>query len=90
MPATKSRTVSLFKNGKSQALRIPKEFEFDASEAVVTRSKNGTLTVVPLEKKPTFAEFLNEWAKEDLSTEERTIPEIKDLPLKPIDPRFLH
>tara|TARA_B110000037_G_scaffold120215_2_gene137362 strand:+ start:5038 stop:5208 length:171 start_codon:yes stop_codon:yes gene_type:complete len=53
---------------------------------VVTRSKNGTLTVVPLEKKPTFAEFLDEWAKEDLSTEERTIPEIKDLPLKPIDP----
>jgi len=86
MPATKSRTVSLFKNGRSQALRIPKEFEFDAKEAVITRSKNGTLTIEPLEKKPTFAEFLVEWAKEDLTTDERTIPEIEDLPLKPIDP----
>ncbi len=86
MPATNSRTVNLFTNGKSQALRIPKEFKFDADQAVVTRSKNGTLTIAPLDKKPSFAEFLVEWAKEDLSAEERTIPEIEDLPLKPIDP----
>lgn len=86
MPATKSRTVSLFKNGKSQALRIPKEFELDACQATITRSKNGTLTVTPIEKEKTFAEFLAEWAKEDLTEEERTMPEIEDLPLKPIDP----
>jgi len=86
MPATKSRTVSLFKNGKSQALRIPKEFELDAKEAKITRAKNGTLTITPIEKEKTFAEFLIEWAKEDLTEEERTMPEIEDLPLKPIDP----
>jgi len=86
MPATRSRTVSLFKNGKSQALRIPKEFELDAKEAKITRSKNGTLTITPIEKEKTFAEFLAEWAKEEVDPKDLEWPEIEDLPLKPIDP----
>ncbi len=86
MPQLQSRTVSLFKNGKNQALRIPKEFEFDAEEAVITRSKNGTLKVVPLEKKQTLAELFDKWAKEDNDPAEFDFPEIEDLPLKDIDP----
>ncbi len=86
MPQLQSRTVSLFKNGKNQALRIPKEFEFDAEEAVITRSKNGTLTISPIEKKQTLAELLDQWTKEDIDSEELDFPEIEDLPLKDIDP----
>jgi len=85
MPATKSRTVSLFKNGKSQALRIPKEFELDAKEAKITRAKNGTLTIEPVKEK-SFRELLAEWAKEEVDPKDLEWPEIEDLPLKPIDP----
>ncbi len=85
MPAIKSRTVSLFKNGKSQALRIPKEFEFDAKEAVITRGEGGQLTIAPVKEK-TFREWLNEWAEEDTDSEDLEWPEIEDLPPKPIDP----
>lgn len=36
------RRVRLFRNGRSQAVRIPREFEFDA-EAVVMRREGNTL-----------------------------------------------
>ena len=38
------RRVSLFRNGRNQALRIPREFELDADEAVV-RQEGGRLVV---------------------------------------------
>jgi len=87
MPTLQSRTVSLFTNGKSQALRIPKDFEFDAEKAVITRSKNGTLTVTPVREK-NFCELLDEWAKEDIDPAELTMPEIEDLPPKSLDHLF--
>lgn len=31
------RVVSLFRNGRNQAVRIPREFELDADEAVIRR-----------------------------------------------------
>lgn len=87
MPKTKSRTVSLFTNGKSQALRIPKEFEFDAQKATITRSKNGILTIAPVKEK-TFSELIDEWAKEDIDPAELTMPEIDDLPPESLDHLF--
>ncbi len=51
MPATKSRTVSLFKNGKSQALRIPKEFRLDGKHVEIERrGASLILTPIPEEK----------------------------------------
>ena len=43
------RNVSLFKNGRNQALRIPKEFEFDCDEAII-RKEGDRLIVVPVRK----------------------------------------
>ncbi|MEX2502826.1 MAG: AbrB/MazE/SpoVT family DNA-binding domain-containing protein [Trueperaceae bacterium] len=31
------RKVRLFRNGRNQAIRIPREFEFDSDEAIVRR-----------------------------------------------------
>ena len=87
MLESKSRTVNLFTNGKSQALRIPKEFEFDASKAMITRSKNGTLTIVPV-KERTFCELIDEWATEDIDPAELTMPAVEDLPPKSLDHLF--
>ncbi len=86
MPKLESRTVSLFKNGRNQALRIPKDFEFDTREAVITRSKDGkSLTVTPVRYK-TFGDLFKEWEAEGLNDEELEFPEIEDLPPKDIDP----
>lgn len=43
------RHVRLFRNGRNQALRIPREFEFEESEAIV-RKDGDRLIVEPVRK----------------------------------------
>jgi antitoxin VapB len=43
------RHVRLFRNGRNQALRIPREFELPGSEAII-RKEGDRLIVEPLEK----------------------------------------
>jgi len=56
----KGRTVRLFRNGRNQAVRIPVEFEIDASEAVM-RKDGDRLIIEPLQK-TLFAALLADWA----------------------------
>ena len=42
--------VKLFRNGRNQALRIPREFELDASVAIMRR-EDGQLIIEPLPQK---------------------------------------
>jgi antitoxin VapB len=43
------RHVKLFRNGRNQALRIPREFELDGDEAIV-RKEGDRLIVEPVRK----------------------------------------
>jgi antitoxin VapB len=43
------RHVRLFRNGRNQALRIPREFELDGDEAIIR--KDGNRLIVELVKK---------------------------------------
>jgi antitoxin VapB len=43
------RYVRLFRNGRNQALRIPREFELEGDEAIV-RKEGDRLTVEPVRK----------------------------------------
>ena len=43
------RHVRLFRNGRNQALRIPREFEFEGDEAIV-RKEGHRLIVEPVRK----------------------------------------
>lgn len=42
----KERRVKIFKNGSNQAVRIPREFEFDSSE-VILRKEGARLILEP-------------------------------------------
>ncbi len=42
-----NRHVRLFRNGRNQALRIPREFEFEGDEAIL-RKESGRLIVEPI------------------------------------------
>ena len=44
------RHIRFFRNGHNQALRIPREFEMDADEAIIRREK-GCLVIKPIQKK---------------------------------------
>jgi antitoxin VapB len=47
-PALGSKTAKLFKNGRSQAVRLPKEFRFEGTEVLVRRDEaTGAVIVEP-------------------------------------------
>lgn len=48
------RQVRLFRNGRNQAIRIPREFEFDAKEVIIRREDN-RLVVEPVPKRGLLA-----------------------------------
>lgn len=74
------RRVSLFRNGRNQAVRIPREFELPGDEAIM-RKEGDKLIVEPAPKaKGTLAEWLS--SLEPLREE---FPEIPDLPPDPVD-----
>ena len=73
-----AKRVSLFRNGRSQALRIPKEFELPGTEATIRRE--GEKLVVEPVKKSSLLEYL--MTKEPLDEE---FPEIDDPLPEPVD-----
>ena len=62
------RTAALFKNGKNQAVRLPKEFEFEGVTEVEITKEGGSLVLTPKRKswssfaevEPADADFLVE------------------------------
>jgi antitoxin VapB len=78
---TQSRSVRIFRNGRSQAIRIPREFALPGNEATISRDRKGRL-IVEAAKKPTLTELLDSW--EPLSDAD-ALPAIKDYPPEPVD-----
>ncbi len=72
------RHVRLFKNGRNQALRIPREFELPGNEAILRR-EGSRLTVEPVLPRSLLA-VLATWEPvgEDF-------PAIENLPPEPVD-----
>ena len=48
------RHVRFFRNGRNQAIRIPREFEVDAEEAIIRR-EDDRLVIEPIRKKGLLA-----------------------------------
>ena len=56
--ARPARRARLIRNGRNQALRIPREFELTADEVVICREEE-RLVVEPVMRAPTLAEVLS-------------------------------
>jgi len=79
---TEQRTVSLFRNGRNQAVRIPVEFELPGDEALM-RKEGDKLIIEPKAKKKTLLDVLDEM--EPLGPDDQ-FPDIDDhLPMREID-----
>ena len=74
-----SKVAKVFKNGRSQAVRIPKEFRFDTDEVLIER-KGEKLILTPRKPRPwkTWAEY---FAIQEPIDDDFVIPE--DTPIKP-------
>jgi len=73
-----SREVKLFRNGRSQAVRIPREFELPGTNAIIR--KEGEKLVIEPKKPGGLLELLA-----TLKPIEEEFPEIEDLPPDPVD-----
>ena len=57
-PSPESRRVSLFRNGRNQALRIPRDLEMEGKEAWLTREGN-RLLIEPVVEDVSLLELLS-------------------------------
>jgi antitoxin VapB len=73
------RQARLFRNGRNQALRIPREFEFSGDEVTIRRD-GVRLIIEPIERKPNR---LAEWLAKQEPIDD--FPEIDELPIEPED-----
>ena len=72
------RHVKLFKNGRNQAVRIPREFELPGEEAII-RKDGQRLIIEPAPPRSLLAVLAA------LATLDEEFPPIEDLPTEPID-----
>ena len=63
------KEISVFRNGRSQAVRIPKEFEFDTESVLISKDSDGVVHLRPKVKKRTLVEVLD-WLKQQASIED--------------------
>lgn len=74
----RERRVKLFRNGRNQAVRIPREFELPGEDAIM-RKDGARLVIEPAPPKSLLAYLAT------LEPLDEDFPEIEDLPPDPID-----
>jgi antitoxin VapB len=72
------RHVKLFKNGRNQAVRIPREFELPGEDAII-RKEGQRLIIEPAPPKSLLAILAT------LATLDEEFPPIEDGPAEPVD-----
>jgi antitoxin VapB len=74
-----TRHVRLFRNGRNQAVRIPREFELPGDEAILRKDEAGNLILEPVRPR-TLSALAKTWGPlaEDF-------PDIQNLPAEPVD-----
>ena len=81
---TAERHVRIFKNGRSRAVRIPKEFDFPGDEAIIHKDGN-RLIIQPVEDRAArLRNLLDQWRQEPPLGPQDEFPEIDDPPPEPM------
>jgi antitoxin VapB len=80
-PVPRERKAKVFKNGRSRAIRIPKDFDLETDEVIIRQGSDGVITIHPAVKKGLLALL----ATLEPLDEEDWMPEIEDFPPEPVD-----
>jgi antitoxin VapB len=76
------KIVHVFKNGRSRAVRIPKEFDFAGDEVEMQQDNMGNIIIRPIKSTTGLLAYL---ATVEPLSEEDWMPEIDDSDLLPLD-----
>lgn len=74
----RARHVRLFKNGRNQAVRIPREMELPGDEAVIYR--DGQRLVIEAVTPRSLSRLISTWEPLDIDW-----PEVADQPAEPVN-----
>lgn len=72
------RHIKLFRNGRNQALRIPREFELPGDQAIIRRQ--GDQLIIEAVKRQPLLELLASLKPLDVD-----FPQIEELPIEAVD-----
>lgn len=78
------KEAKLFRNNRSQAVRIPVEFELPGDRVLIHR-EGDKLIIEPVSKPANIVELLAMWKMGEPLGPEDQLPEIEDQPTKPED-----
>ncbi len=79
---SKPREAKLFRNNRSQAVRIPVEFEMPG-DRVLIRREGDKLIIEPVSRPSNIVELLAAWKNEAPLAPEDQFPLIEDTPAQP-------
>ncbi len=77
-PVGQIRHVKIFRNGRNQAVRIPRELELPGNDAVIYRE--GTRLVIEPMQRPSLSRLLASWAPLKVG-----LPAVADVPPEAVD-----
>ncbi len=80
---TPPREAKLFRNNRSQAVRIPVEFELPGDKVLISR--DGDRLIIEPVRKSGLTALLAQWAKEPPLGPEDDFPDTRDAPVRPED-----
>lgn len=84
LPSSKPKEAKLFRNNRSQAVRIPVELEMPGDRVLIYR-EGKKLILEPVSKPSNIIELLAAWRNEAPLGPEDQFPEIEDASAKPED-----
>ena len=79
---SKPREAKLFRNNRSQAVRIPVEFELPGDRVLIHR-EGGKLIIEPVTRPTNIIELLAQWRAEPPLGPDDQFPDIEDAPPQP-------
>lgn len=83
-PPSRPKMAKLFRNNRSQAVRIPVEFELPGDRVMIHR-EGSKLIIEPVTRPTDIVELLAVWRKEAPLGPEDQLPVIDDMPAQPDD-----
>ena len=83
-PPSRAKEAKLFRNNRSQAVRIPVEFELPGDRVMIHR-EGSKLIIEPVTRPTNIVELLADWRKETPLGPEDQFPTIEDMSARPED-----
>lgn len=81
---TRPKEAKLFRNNRSQAVRIPVEFELPGDRVLIHR-EGDKLIIEPVKTPANIVELLAAWRQEAPLGPDDQFPDIEDQPVRPED-----